>query len=85
MSHTNEYKEGFLSFTKNKGELHNPYPMGTAQFNDFECGWLQAQRRTSVEAIKENERQRKLLMKDEEALGRRQTEETKNAYLRRKG
>ena len=42
----NKYREeGEKSFHKSKGRYINPYELGSNQFNDFERGWFQAQKR----------------------------------------
>lgn len=40
------FKQGFNSYSLNKGKLINPYPNGTQAFNDYERGWIQAQKRS---------------------------------------
>lgn len=44
--------KGMESFHENKGQLINPYEAGTNQHNDFERGWIQALKRSSVELLK---------------------------------
>lgn len=39
-------KEGMDSFNKNKVKYKNPYKKGSAEYNDYERGWVQALKRT---------------------------------------
>ncbi|MCU4674299.1 hypothetical protein N7931_01525 [Catenovulum sp. 2E275] len=39
-------EEGFSSYSAECGSLRNPYPVGTEEFNWFERGWVQAQKRS---------------------------------------
>ncbi len=40
-------EEGFQSFRLNDGALRNPYPKDSQDYNDFERGWIQAQKRSA--------------------------------------
>ncbi len=40
------YQEGFKSFKKNKGKLVSPYKTGSHEYDMFERGWVQAQKRS---------------------------------------
>jgi len=37
--------EGYSSFFINEGVLKNPYPKSSQNYNDFERGWIQAQKK----------------------------------------
>ena len=40
-----QYKEGWESLHRNKGDYINPYPTNSHEYNEFERGWLQALKR----------------------------------------
>jgi hypothetical protein len=47
MSDKRIVEEGARHFREHK-EYKNPYEYGTSAFNDFERGWVQAQKRANV-------------------------------------
>ena len=49
-------EEGKKSFHENRGQLINPYKIGSQEYNDFERGWTQALKQSSDSLIREYER-----------------------------
>jgi len=45
-------EEGMKCFHKEKGQYINSYAIGTHPYNNFERGWTQAQKRSSVGLLK---------------------------------
>lgn len=44
------FDEGTHDFLHGTGQLTNPYPVGTPQYNDYERGWVQALKRSPTSA-----------------------------------
>lgn len=45
MNNDDQYREGMKAYRKSPGEYSNPYPIGSQEYNQFERGWVQAQKR----------------------------------------
>jgi len=50
------YKQGHLSYVRNKGKYSNPYPAGDSRHDEFERGWSQKLKTVSTDLIREFER-----------------------------
>lgn len=85
MKKASAYQEGFDSFKKNRGKLKIPYPQGSEEYNSFERGWLQAQRRASTGLVKNFEKHGASLEALEERKRLDKLAIRKNAYKNRKG
>jgi hypothetical protein len=50
------YEAGKAYYRKHGDKLRIPYPAGSADYNEFERGWTQAQKRDSSTSSKDTER-----------------------------
>ncbi len=78
------YIEGGLSYRRTKGRYKNPYPIHSEEFNLFERGWVQAQRR-SYDIQAQLATKLGLNKLNAKKVDRSEVEKTKRAYKRRKG
>tara|TARA_R110002072_G_scaffold31735_15_gene97663 strand:+ start:9193 stop:9450 length:258 start_codon:yes stop_codon:yes gene_type:complete len=66
MTNPKEYEEGYMSFSKNLGELMNPYPRGSSKHLQFDRGWSQGLRQASAAEVIRLEQERDAILADEE-------------------
>lgn len=77
--------EGFKSFHIGKGRYINMYPLGSDEYNEFEKGWLKAQRAASRDTLIEYDKHHSDLEKQRIQSVLKANNDSKNEYLRAKG
>ncbi len=77
----NPYEEGRQHYFGDGDKYSNPYPAGSYEHNEFERGWVQAQKRGNVDIGE----QLFLRLGRKKKPRRHKSATTKEQYLRRKG